>query len=253
MFLSFFSRFHRKPFELFFSTSLFPFSSSLLLFAPKPQQNQSTGPSQARGLGRARVHLQDLRLWPRAGPDVLLGRHSRRRRQARLLLRLLLRPQCSLPISLSFAAAVASAAAAHPAFTHVSTHTHGTLAYKAPEVISQGRVGRPADVFSLAVLSAEVFSGWRPFRALPLGAVVHAIVYSHERQGRGREKQREKEERKEKKTHFLKNSKLKQNSKLGNTGRPCLLGARQSSRTSSAAAGTRTLPRGRGLPPSWPL
>lgn len=159
----------------------------------------------------------------------------------------------SLPISLSFAAAVASAAAAHPASTHVSTHTHGTLAYQAPEVISQGRVGRPADVFSLAVLSAEVFSGWRPFRALPLGAVVHAIVYSHERQGRGREKQREKEERKEKKTHFLKNSKLKQNSKLGNTGRPCLLGARQSSRTSSAAAGTRTLPRGRGLPPSWPL
>lgn len=159
----------------------------------------------------------------------------------------------SLPISLSFAAAVASAAAAHPAFTHVSTHTHGTLAYQAPEVISQGRVGRPADVFSLAVLSAEVFSGWKPFRALPLGAVVHAIVYSHERQGRGREKQREKEERKEKKTHFLKNSKLKQNSKLGNTGRPCLLGARQSSRTSSAAAGPRNLPRGRGLPPSWPL
>ena len=151
------------------------------------------------------------------------------------------------------AAAVASAAAAHPAFTHVSTHTHGTLAYQAPEVISQGRVGRPADVFSLAVLSAEVFSGWKPFRALPLGAVVHAIVYSHERQGRGREKQREKEERKEKKTHFLKNSKLKQNSKLGNTGRPCLLGARQSSRTSSAAAGPRNLPRGRGLPPSWPL
>ena len=87
----------------------------------------------------------------------------------------------SLPASLSVAAAVASAAAAHPAFTHVSTHTHGTLAYQAPEVISQGKVGRPADVFSLAVLSAEVLSGWKPFRALPLGAVVHAIVYSHER------------------------------------------------------------------------
>ena len=87
----------------------------------------------------------------------------------------------SLPASLSVASAVASAAAAHPAFTHVSTHTHGTLAYQAPEVISQGRVGRPADVFSLAVLAAELLGGWKPFRALPLGAVVHAIVYSHER------------------------------------------------------------------------
>ena len=88
----------------------------------------------------------------------------------------------SLPASLSVAAAVASAAAAHPsAFTHVSTHTHGTLAYQAPEVISQGKVGRPADVFSLVILSAELLSGWKPFRALPLGAVVHAIVYSHER------------------------------------------------------------------------
>ena len=87
----------------------------------------------------------------------------------------------SLPTSLSVAAAVASAAAAHPAFTHVSTHTHGTLAYQAPEVIAQGKVGRPADVFSLAILAAEVLSGWKPFRALPLGAVVHAIVYSHER------------------------------------------------------------------------
>ena len=90
----------------------------------------------------------------------------------------------SLPTSLSVAAAVASAAAAHPfatAFTHVSTHTHGTLAYQAPEVISQGKVGRPADIFSLAVLGSELLSGWKPFRALPLGAVVHAIVYSHER------------------------------------------------------------------------
>lgn len=86
-----------------------------------------------------------------------------------------------LPLSLSVAAAVTSAAAAHPAFTHVSTHTHGTLAYQAPEVIAQGRVGRPADIFSLAVLAAEVLSGWKPFRTLPLGAVVHAIVYSHER------------------------------------------------------------------------
>ena len=85
------------------------------------------------------------------------------------------------PSSLSVAAAITHAAASHPAFTHVSTHTHGTLAYQAPEVISQGKVGRPADVFSLAILAAELLSGWKPFSPMPLGAVVHAIVYSHER------------------------------------------------------------------------
>ena len=86
-----------------------------------------------------------------------------------------------------------------------------------------------------------------------LGSWGETVTETEAARVREPEKQREKEERKEKKTHFLKNSKLKQNSKLGNTGRPCLLGARQSSRTSSAAAGPRTLPRGRGLLPSWPL
>ena len=169
----------------------------------------------------------------------------------------------SLPTSLSVAAAITSAAAAHPAFTHVSTHTHGTLAYQAPEVISQGRVGRPADIFSLGILAAEVLSGWKPFRALPLGAVVHAIVYSHERNERERgrdERERERrkrrrrkrgKEKEERKLFSYKKTQKKLKTQNLKTGRACPPGALRSSRTSSAAAGPRTQPRGRGPRPSW--
>ena len=38
--------------------------------------------------------------------------------------------------------------------THLSTNTYGTISYMAPELLSEGKLGKPADVYSFAILSA---------------------------------------------------------------------------------------------------
>ena len=64
---------------------------------------------------------------------------------------------------------------------HVSTHTHGSVQYMAPEVLAARRVGLPADVFSFGVLAAEVLTGRKPHSGRTVGAVVHAVVAARER------------------------------------------------------------------------
>jgi len=59
---------------------------------------------------------------------------------------------------------------------HVTTATHGSIAYQAPEVLVTRRVGLPADVFSFGVLAAEVLTGVKAFKGLSIGRIVHAVV-----------------------------------------------------------------------------
>lgn len=40
--------------------------------------------------------------------------------------------------------------------THLSTNTYGTISYMAPELLSDGKLGKPADVYSFAILSAPL-------------------------------------------------------------------------------------------------
>jgi serine/threonine protein kinase len=39
--------------------------------------------------------------------------------------------------------------------SHLSTDTYGTVSYMAPELLGQGKFGKPADVYSFGVLSAS--------------------------------------------------------------------------------------------------
>ncbi|CAK0758375.1 hypothetical protein CVIRNUC_002615 [Coccomyxa viridis] len=43
--------------------------------------------------------------------------------------------------------------------THISTNTHGTVAYMAPEVLQKGAMAMPADVYSFAMLMLELWTG----------------------------------------------------------------------------------------------
>ena len=38
--------------------------------------------------------------------------------------------------------------------SHLSTDTYGTVSYMAPELLGQGKFGKPADVYSFGLLSA---------------------------------------------------------------------------------------------------
>ncbi len=39
--------------------------------------------------------------------------------------------------------------------SHLSTDTYGTVSYMAPELLGQGKFGKPADVYSFGLLSAS--------------------------------------------------------------------------------------------------
>ncbi|BDA50693.1 probable mitogen-activated protein kinase kinase kinase 12 at C-terminar half [Coccomyxa sp. Obi] len=43
--------------------------------------------------------------------------------------------------------------------THVSTNTHGTVAYMSPEMLQRGAMAMPADVYSFAMIMLELWSG----------------------------------------------------------------------------------------------
>lgn len=58
----------------------------------------------------------------------------------------------------------------------MSTATHGSIAYQAPEVLATRRVGLPADVFSFGVLATETLTGDKAFKRLSIGRIVHAVV-----------------------------------------------------------------------------
>ncbi|DBA79881.1 TPA: hypothetical protein ACH3X1_008206 [Trebouxia sp. C0004] len=65
--------------------------------------------------------------------------------------------------------------------THVSTHTHGTISYMPPEVLSHGKMTRAADIYSFGMLMWEIYTGSSVFKGLTVGQVFFAVVYQAQR------------------------------------------------------------------------
>ncbi|CAL8465122.1 g4657 [Coccomyxa elongata] len=57
--------------------------------------------------------------------------------------------------------------------THVSTNSHGTIAYVAPEVLQRGVMAMPADVYSYSMLMLEVWNGELVYR----GINIHQVLF----------------------------------------------------------------------------
>ena len=57
--------------------------------------------------------------------------------------------------------------------SHLSTDTYGTVSYMAPELLGQGKFGKPADVYSFGLLSA---SRWRLSLSKPAVAVTRVAT-----------------------------------------------------------------------------
>ena len=47
----------------------------------------------------------------------------------------------------------------HEKHTHISTQTYGTVAYMPPELLSDSRLTRSADIYSFGMLMWELISG----------------------------------------------------------------------------------------------
>ncbi|BDA50694.1 probable tyrosine-protein kinase SYK at C-terminar half [Coccomyxa sp. Obi] len=57
--------------------------------------------------------------------------------------------------------------------THVSTNSHGTVAYVAPEVLQRGVMAMPADVYSYSMLMLELWSGELVYK----GVNIHQVMF----------------------------------------------------------------------------
>eukprot|EP00775_Hariotina_reticulata_P011898 gene11898-12042_t len=60
--------------------------------------------------------------------------------------------------------------------SHLSTFTVGTLTHQAPEVMRNGRLSKPADVFSFGVLMWEVITATVPWYGMMMGEIMNAIM-----------------------------------------------------------------------------
>ena len=56
--------------------------------------------------------------------------------------------------------------------THILTHTFGTAAYTAPEIVREGRLSAKSDVYALAILCWEAWTGQEPYRHMPHAASI---------------------------------------------------------------------------------
>ncbi|KAL0035971.1 hypothetical protein WJX77_009876 [Trebouxia sp. C0004] len=65
--------------------------------------------------------------------------------------------------------------------THISTHTYGTISYMPPELLSQGKMTRAADVYSFGMLMWEMYTGCSLFKGLTVGQVFFMVVYEAHR------------------------------------------------------------------------
>ncbi|EIE20426.1 kinase-like protein [Coccomyxa subellipsoidea C-169] len=63
--------------------------------------------------------------------------------------------------------------------THVSTNSHGTIAYVAPEVLQTGSMARPADVYSFAMLLLELWEGELVYRGINTHEVLFQVFGGH--------------------------------------------------------------------------
>lgn len=63
----------------------------------------------------------------------------------------------------------------HEKHTHISTQTYGTVAYMPPELLSNSRLTRSADIYSFGVLMWELTSG-EVCSPSPLPEAAHACT-----------------------------------------------------------------------------
>ncbi|KAL4424217.1 hypothetical protein ABPG75_001518 [Micractinium tetrahymenae] len=63
----------------------------------------------------------------------------------------------------------------------VRTQVMGTAAYSPPEALTQGRISRATDVYSMAMIILEAFSGAPAFPGLSVAAVFYTVVHQQQR------------------------------------------------------------------------
>lgn len=59
--------------------------------------------------------------------------------------------------------------------THLSTNTYGTISYMAPELLTEGKLSKQADVYSFGILSARIFRSLNPVN--PKAADLHTFGF----------------------------------------------------------------------------
>ncbi|EIE22674.1 kinase-like protein [Coccomyxa subellipsoidea C-169] len=69
----------------------------------------------------------------------------------------------------------------HEKHTHISTQTYGTVAYMPPELLSDSRLTRSADIYSFGMLMWELISGEVPFDRMTVGQIFFAVVQEQQR------------------------------------------------------------------------
>lgn len=63
----------------------------------------------------------------------------------------------------------------------VRTQVMGTAQYSPPEALAASRISRATDIYSLAMLILEAFSGAPPFPGLSVAAVFFSVVHQQQR------------------------------------------------------------------------
>lgn len=65
--------------------------------------------------------------------------------------------------------------------THISTHTYGTISYMPPELLSQGKMTRAADVYSFGMLSKQstLYCGNLLAWTVLASAIIHACAQQY--------------------------------------------------------------------------
>jgi len=61
--------------------------------------------------------------------------------------------------------------------THVSTQTFGTIPYMPPELLNRGRMAKPADVYSFAIVMWQMFAGTSPHQGMTTMQVMYNVVH----------------------------------------------------------------------------
>lgn len=60
--------------------------------------------------------------------------------------------------------------------THVSQMFQGTLTHMSPEMLTEGRASKAADVYAFGITLYELFTGGTPYACVPKALLPHKIV-----------------------------------------------------------------------------